>query len=64
MVKERVGGGRGAEFVAFDCTSQEKAAHSHVVRALQEVPFLTPFLTPLVPRNEHCAVELAHRKLR
>jgi hypothetical protein len=33
-----VGGRRAVDFVAFDCTSQEKAAHSHVVYAVQEVP--------------------------
>jgi hypothetical protein len=26
-----------ADFVAFDCASQEKAAHSHVIYAVQEV---------------------------
>ena len=26
-----------ADFVPFDCTSQEKAAHGHVVCAVQEV---------------------------
>ena len=29
-------GGRAADFVAFDCMSQEKAAHGHVVYAVQE----------------------------
>jgi hypothetical protein len=37
VVKERVGRGRAADFVAFDCASQEKAAHGHVVYAVQEV---------------------------
>jgi hypothetical protein len=50
VVKERVGRGRAADFVAFDCTSKEKAAHGHVVYTVQEVPFLTPFC----PGNERC----------
>ena len=53
-------GGRGAEFVAFDCTSQEKAAHGHVVHAVQEVPFWAPFdavFDTSCPGNERCAVE-------
>ena len=60
VVKERVGGGRGAEFVAFDCTSQEKAAHGHVVHAVQEVPFWAPFdavFDTSCPGNERCAVK-------
>lgn len=28
-MEERVGGKRAADFGAFDCTSQEKAAHGH-----------------------------------
>ena len=36
VVKEKVGEGRAADFVAFDCTSQEKAAHGHVAYAVQE----------------------------
>jgi hypothetical protein len=28
-VEERVGGKRAADFGAFDCTSQERAAHGH-----------------------------------
>jgi hypothetical protein len=58
VVKERVG---GAEFVAFDCTSQEKAAHGHVVHAVQEVPFWAPFdavFDTSCPGNERCVVEL------
>jgi hypothetical protein len=53
-------GGRGAEFVAFDCTSQEKAAHGHVVHAVQEVPFWAPFdavFNTSCPGNERCAVD-------
>jgi hypothetical protein len=52
LVKERVGGGGQLISWHFDCTSQGKAAHGHVVYAVQEVPFwhpLTPFLTPLIP---------------
>ena len=36
-MKERGGGGRATDFIAFDCTSQEKAAYSRVVCAMQEV---------------------------
>jgi hypothetical protein len=46
--------------VAFDCTSQEKAAHGHVVHAVQEVPFWAPFdavFDTSCPGNERCAVE-------
>ena len=43
VVKERMVGRRAAEFVAFDCTSQEKAAHGHMFYAVQEVPFWAPF---------------------
>ena len=53
-------GGRGAEFVAFDCTSQEKAAHGHVVHGVQEVPFWAPFdavFDTSCPGNERCAVK-------
>ena len=32
-----VGGGRVADFVAFDCTCEEKAAHDYVGYAMQEV---------------------------
>jgi len=45
--------------VAFDCTSQEKAAHGHVVHAVQEVPFWTPFdavFDTSCPGNERFAV--------
>jgi hypothetical protein len=35
VVKERVGWGEGSRF-RLDCTSQEKAAHGHVVYAVQE----------------------------
>jgi hypothetical protein len=31
------GGERAADFVAFDCTCQAKAAHGHVVHGVQEV---------------------------
>src|SRR5271163_440880 len=58
---EREGGrGRAANFVAFDCTSQEKAAHGHVVHAVQEVPFWAPFdavFDTSCPGNERCAVK-------
>jgi hypothetical protein len=57
-------GGRGAEFVAFDCTSQEKAAHGHVVHAVQEVPFWAPFdavFDTSCPGNERCAVNAGFR---
>jgi hypothetical protein len=60
VVKERVGGGREAEFVAFDCTSQEKAAHGHVVYTVQEAPFWAPFdavFDTSCPGNERCAVK-------
>jgi hypothetical protein len=50
-------GGRGAEFVAFDCTSQEKAAHGHVVHAVQEVPPFDAVFDTSCPGNERCAVE-------
>jgi hypothetical protein len=46
--------------VAFDCTSQEKAAHGHVVHAVQEVPFWAPFdavFDTSCPGNERCDVE-------
>jgi hypothetical protein len=46
--------------VAFDCTSQEKAAHGHVVHAVQEVPFWAPFdavFDTSCPGNERCAVD-------
>jgi len=46
-----------ADFVAFDCTSQEKAAHGHVVYAVQEAPFLTPFC----PGNERYALKFRSR---
>ena len=45
--------------MAFDCTSQEKAAHGHVVHAVQEVPFWAPFdavFDTSCPGNERCAV--------
>jgi len=38
-VKERDcrwGGGRGADFVAFDCTSQDTTAHGYMVDGVQE----------------------------
>jgi hypothetical protein len=66
VVKERVGGGRGAEFVAFDCISQEKAAHGHVVYTVQEAPFWAPFdavFDTSCPGNERCAVELQRREV-
>jgi hypothetical protein len=59
VVKERVGSRRAADFVAFDCTSQEKAAHGHVVYAVQEVPFWAPFdavFDTFCPGNDRCAV--------
>ena len=34
-MEERVGGKRAADFGAFDCTSQEKAAHGHVEYEVQ-----------------------------
>ena len=46
--------------LAFDCTSQEKAAHGHVVYAVQEVLFWAPFdavFDTSCPGNERCAVE-------
>jgi hypothetical protein len=44
-------GGGGGEQNSWHLTAQaqEKAAHGHVVHAVQEVHPLTPFLTPLVP---------------
>jgi hypothetical protein len=33
----RRGRERAADFVAFDCTCQAKAAHGHVVHGVQEV---------------------------
>jgi hypothetical protein len=54
-----VGGGQ-SDFVAFDCTSQEKAAHGHVVYAVQEAPFWAPFdavFDTFCPGNERCAVK-------
>jgi hypothetical protein len=47
--------------VAFDCTSQEKAAHGHVVYTVQEAPFWAPFdavFDTSCPGNERCAVEM------
>ena len=59
VVKEK---GRAADFVGFfGCTSQEKAAHGHVVYAVQEVPFWAPFdavFDTFCPGNERCAVEI------
>jgi hypothetical protein len=34
-VEERVGGKTAADFGAFDCTSQEMAAHGHVEYGVQ-----------------------------
>jgi hypothetical protein len=58
VVKERVGEGRAADFVAFDCTSQEKAAHGHVAYAVQEVSKTVSKGAQngtLCPGNERCA---------
>ena len=59
-MKERADGGKATNFVAFDCTSQEKAAHGHMVYVVQEVPFWAPFdavFDTSCPGNERCAVE-------
>jgi hypothetical protein len=54
-------GGRAADFiVAFDCTSQEKAAHGHVVYAVQEVSKTASKGAQNgshCPGNERCVVE-------
>jgi hypothetical protein len=60
-VKKRVDRGREAEFMAFNYISQEKAAHGHVVHAVQEVPFWAPFnavFDTSCPGNERCGVEM------
>ena len=44
----------------FDCTSQEKAAHGHVVYTVQEVPFWAPFdavFGTFCRGNERCEVK-------
>ena len=49
------------ERVAFDCTSQEKAAHGHVVYAVQEVSKTASKGAQNgshCPGNERCAVVL------
>jgi hypothetical protein len=54
------GGGRAADFVAFDCMSQEKAAHGHVAYAVQEVSKTASKGAQngtLCPGNERCVVE-------
>jgi hypothetical protein len=60
VVKERVDGGGQQISWHLNCTSQEKAAHGHVVYAVQEVPFWAPFDAVFVtscPGNERCAVK-------
>jgi hypothetical protein len=60
VVKERVGGEKGSRFrgIGLHTVSQEKAAHSHVVYALQKrcrfrAPFDAVFDT-FCPGNERC----------
>ena len=48
MVKERVG--EGSRF-CFDCTSQEKAVHGHVVYVMQEV---SKTASKGAPNGSHC----------
>jgi hypothetical protein len=63
VVKVRAGWGRrgrAANFVAFNCTSQEKAAHGHVVYAVQEGVengVKGAQNGSYCPGNERCAVE-------
>src|SRR5271154_2925658 len=57
---------RAADFVAFDCTSQEKAAHGHVVYALREVSKTASKgaqNSSHCPGNERCAVASSERYL-
>jgi hypothetical protein len=59
VVKERVGWGRAADFVAFDCTCQEKLAYGHVAYAVQEVSKTASKEAQngtLCPGNERCSV--------
>jgi hypothetical protein len=59
VVKERVGS-------RFPGTSQEKAAHSHVVYAVEEVPFWALFdavFDTSCPGNERCG-EIAWPEVR
>jgi hypothetical protein len=51
---------RAADFVAFDRTSREKAAHGHVAYAVQEVSKRASKRAQngtLCPGNERCTVE-------
>jgi hypothetical protein len=61
VVKERVDGGGGQQISwAFDCTSQEKAAHGHVVYVVQEVSKTASKGAQngtYYPGNERCGVE-------
>ena len=56
-----MGGRRAADFVAFDCKSQEKAAHGHVVYAVQVVSKTASKGLQNgshCPGNERCGVNL------
>ena len=56
-----MGGGGAADFVAFDCTCQAKAAHGHVVHGVQEVSKTASKGAEngsQCPGNERCEVDL------
>jgi hypothetical protein len=61
VVKERIGGGRAADFVAFHCTGQEKAAHGQRglrgARGVKNGVTGVPKTAAVVPEMSRCGVE-------